>query len=220
MGKSDLVMFSLSRLLPLVHMYALVSAAAHYDPVADPAAVVVFGGARFTLLTDALVRMEKPLVKGGTDPAAAVGEDRPTVAFVNRRLPVPQFTVTHPTALSVAIETDAFVLLYSHTTGSGHANPPPGFSNTSLAVTLKRAAKGAKGAPVWHPGAVPKGNLLGTAYSLDGVTGGVELKCWEPKARKGCTLAPISRDGWAVYVQEMSVRVQTGERCGQFDPYT
>ena len=107
---------------------AAASVAPQYDPIADPAAIVVFGGARFTVLTNALVRMEKPLVCGGgymsfnSDAAATAAappsievsfEDRPTLSFVNRKLPVPTFSVTHPTKQSVAIETDSFVLTYT-----------------------------------------------------------------------------------------------------------
>src|ERR1700684_3695846 len=51
---------------------------------ADPRAVVVVEHARFTVLTPQLIRMEW----------AADGkfEDHPSFVFLNRRLPVPQFT--------------------------------------------------------------------------------------------------------------------------------
>ena len=59
-------------------------AVATTSAVADPAAVVIVGQARFTVLTPQLVRMEW----------AADGrfEDRPSLVFINRRLPVPTFT--------------------------------------------------------------------------------------------------------------------------------
>ena len=55
------------------------------DPVADSKAVVVSGNARFTVLESRLVRMEW----------AADGkfEDRATLGVVNRKLPVPAYTV-------------------------------------------------------------------------------------------------------------------------------
>ena len=55
------------------------------DPVADPRAVVVSDNARFTVLESRLVRMEW----------AADGkfEDRATLGVVNRKLPVPAYTV-------------------------------------------------------------------------------------------------------------------------------
>lgn len=47
-----------------------------YNPVADPAAVVTFDQARFTVLTSRLLRLE--FSPDGTF------EDRPSLAFVNR----------------------------------------------------------------------------------------------------------------------------------------
>lgn len=58
-----------------------VATAADYDPSPNPEAVVQVGKARFTVLTDHLVRMEW----GGTNDAA-------TLAFINRNLPTPKFT--------------------------------------------------------------------------------------------------------------------------------
>ncbi len=57
------------------------------NPVADPKAVVVVGNARFTVLTPQLIRMEW----------AADGkfEDHASFVFINRRMPVPKFTVAH-----------------------------------------------------------------------------------------------------------------------------
>ena len=54
-----------------------------YDPSPNPEAVVQVGKARFTVLTDHLVRMEW----GGANDAA-------TLAFVNRNLPTPKFTTS------------------------------------------------------------------------------------------------------------------------------
>ena len=57
---------------------------ASYSPVANPKAVVIDGHARFTVLTPQLIRMEW----------AADGkfEDHASFVFLNRRLPVPEFT--------------------------------------------------------------------------------------------------------------------------------
>src|SRR5437764_4158202 len=54
------------------------------NPVADPRSVVVNGNARFTVLTSQLVRMEWS--------QNAAFEDHASLMFINRRLPVPQFT--------------------------------------------------------------------------------------------------------------------------------
>ena len=60
-----------------------VATATGYDPSPNPEAVVQVGKARFTVLTEHLVRMEW----GGANDAA-------TFAFVNRHLPTPKFTTS------------------------------------------------------------------------------------------------------------------------------
>ena len=60
-----------------------VASAVQYDPSPNPEAVVQVGKARFTVLTEHLIRMEW----GGANDAA-------TFAFVNRNLPTPNFTTT------------------------------------------------------------------------------------------------------------------------------
>ena len=57
--------------------------AAGYNPKPNPKSVVEVGGARFTVLTERLVRMEW----GGTNDAA-------TFAFINRDLLTPNFNVS------------------------------------------------------------------------------------------------------------------------------
>jgi hypothetical protein len=52
------------------------------NPVANKAAIVEFENARFTVLTDAVIRME-----------FGQAEDRATFAVWNRNLPVPKFDV-------------------------------------------------------------------------------------------------------------------------------
>ena len=60
-----------------------VATATGYDPSPNPEAVVQVGKARFTVLTEHLVRMEW----GGANDAA-------TLAFVNRNLTKPKFTTS------------------------------------------------------------------------------------------------------------------------------
>src|SRR5437764_12864847 len=57
-----------------------------YQPAADPKAIVTLGKARFTVLTPQLIRMEW----------AADGkfEDRASLVFLNRKLPVPKFNAS------------------------------------------------------------------------------------------------------------------------------
>ena len=64
-------------------VFAILCSATDYDPSPNPEAVVQVGKARFTVLTDHLVRMEW----GGANDAA-------TLAFINRNLPTPKFTTS------------------------------------------------------------------------------------------------------------------------------
>ena len=80
------------------------------DPRPDPAAVVAIHGARFTVLSDRLIRMEIE----GPSRAGAGGDDRATAVVINRRLAVPKFTVAHPNASALTITTAALRLTYHH----------------------------------------------------------------------------------------------------------
>ena len=77
---------------------------AENDPVANPKAQVVAGNARFTVLTDRLIRME--WAENGKF------EDNATLAIINRNLPVPSFT-TSKTGDGVQIKTGAVTLKYA-----------------------------------------------------------------------------------------------------------
>jgi len=138
------------------------------DPVADPRAVVVFGDARFTILTSALIRMEWA-------PDARF-EDRASQAFVNRKLPVPTFDVERSTD-RITIRTGSLALTY-HETGEG-------FTDKTLSVVLTQLIDGKT--VFWKPGTPETGNLMGTARTLDGFSGAAPL---EPGI--------LSRDGWAL----------------------
>jgi len=127
---------------------------------------IVSGDARFTVLAPRLVRME--WAEGGKF------EDRPTLTFINRDLPdVPGVKKTFAGG-GVEIDTGALKVSYS---GGGR------FTKDNLSVE----GAGFK----WRPGDDDKGNLLGTARTLDRVTGFAKLM---PRMGKGI----LSRDGWAV----------------------
>ncbi len=137
-----------------------------WNPVADSRAIVVSGNARFTVLTPAMIRME-------WSPIGAF-EDRASLVFVNRRLPVPEFTADKADG-RLTIRTAAITLRY--TEGSGP------FSKANLAIELTL-----NGQPVvWQPGLENRGNLGGTCRTLDMVSGDVPL----PPGL-------LSRDGWVV----------------------
>lgn len=89
-----MVVVSCMFIIAAMRLYAVTSIAAFFmlvsvstsvenDPSPNPQAVVQAGKARFTILTEHLIRMEW----GGANDAA-------TFAFVNRNLPTPKFSTT------------------------------------------------------------------------------------------------------------------------------
>ncbi len=142
------------------------------EPVADPAAVVKAGHARFTVLTPQLIRME-----WADDDRF---EDHPSFVFLNRRLPVPQF-MKKRSGNTVTIDTGKLQLVYRRT---GEA---AGFTAANLSITLQLDGK----AVTWRPGTPSTGNLQGTTRTLDGARGAQDLK--EPIGE-----GLISRDGWVL----------------------
>ncbi|MBS1815047.1 MAG: DUF5110 domain-containing protein [Acidobacteria bacterium] len=157
------------------HKAAAAEAPQKYDPVAAPAATVVQGNVRITVLTPELLRLEW----------AADGkfEDHASFTVLNRHLPVPQFQ-HHLTQTAdgktLTVDTAALHLVYTF--------PPngetPHFDAKNLSISLKLNGRDVQ----WHPGDKDGGNLLGTARTLDRVKGS------NIKLEQGL----ISRDGWAL----------------------
>ena len=146
-------------------------AEAPVGPKADPRACIVSGDARFTILTPALIRMEHE--------HGAKFEDRATYAFINRRLPVPMYTINRLGGW-IDIRTSEVQVRYRENSGA--------FNSENLAVTIKHTGVGADSPSfTWHPGTTDTANLLGTVRTLDSVNGARPL---EPGI--------LSRDGWAV----------------------
>ena len=144
----------------------------NYNPVADPKAVVTLRNARFTVLTSQLIRMEW----------AADGkfEDHASFVFLNRHLPVPDFTQTGSDGgKSLTIKTAALTVVYTPT-GDGR------FTANDLSITLIVDLK-----PVtWHPGLADPLNLQGTTRTLDGARG--------DKTKEPIEQGLVSRSGWAL----------------------
>jgi len=154
-----------------------------YESVADDAAVVVAGdNARFTVLTSRLIRMEQAKTPGKF-------EDRPTLAILNRKLPVPSFTHSLSSDnATLTIKTDDATLTYS----MGQK-----FSKDTLSVSFGDSKK-------WSYGDRNDGNLLGTIKSLDEL-GPISLNCTENAGTQihdetlHCEWGLVSRDGWSIY---------------------
>lgn len=145
---------------------------ASYNPVANPGAVVVVGHARFTVLTPQLIRMEW----------AADGkfENHASFVFLNRRLPVPQYT-KKVTDGRLTIATSKLHLTYDS------ATPDEGkFTANNLSITFTLDGKEV----TWHPGMPNTGNLQGTTRTLDGALGN--------KTKEPIGQGLVSRNGWVL----------------------
>ncbi len=164
----------------MTHASAAVQAAdREYDPVPSPEAVVVSGQARFTVLTPTLIRLE-------WSPAARF-EDRASLAFVNRKLPVPVFSRVSVDGWLV-LSTDAMTLRYRE--GSGK------FAEDNLKIDVRVGRM----ETTWTPASRPVGNLLGTTRTLDGVSGATDI---EPGI--------LSRDGWTLVDDSRRVLFDNGD---------
>lgn len=124
-----------------------------FHPIAQHEAVITAGCARFTVLTDRIIRLEFCKDKKF--------EDRPSQAFWHRSQPVPAFTKSITDGL-VEIETDYLHLKYIPNTR--------GFSAETLSIHLKESNV------TWKYGDKPLDNLLGTARTLDGDAGTTKLE--------------------------------------------
>jgi alpha-glucosidase len=136
------------------------------NPIADPQAIVPLGNVRFTVLTPQLIRLEWS--------ATGRFEDRPSLVFINRRLPVPVFR-TRTDGAWFTLETAKLTLRYRQGAGK--------FDSNNLEIVFDVADTKGR----WRPGMPDTANLGGTIRTLDGVKGATAL---DPGI--------LSRDGWAV----------------------
>ena len=148
----------MKRLFSLLLVLLALPAFAQNNPKANPSAVVEFGNARFTVLTDRLVRMEWA--------SDGVFEDRASLAIVNRDLPVPSFTSSVKGG-ELVIKTGKLTLRYK----GGR------FSADNLSVR--------HGMGTWVPGLSDAGNLLGTVRTLDGSLGFEQIAYSASELEKG-----------------------------------
>ena len=162
------------------------------DPVADPAAVVTSGRARFTVLTNRMIRIQYS--------ATSRFEDRATFAVVNRKLPVPQFTTREADGY-LYIETDALTLRYKvGSTISASLKSP-----NNLCITMPLNGR----IVTWYPGKEDALNLKGTKRTLDTASGDNQ----RPDLEDGI----LSRAGWALLDESPKAKRGDGSRSFAFD---
>ena len=181
--------FSLFPLLCLV----VISAFADNNPVADPEAVVVSGKMRFTVLTPQMIRIQ-------FSPTSNF-EDRATFTVVNRRLPVPEFTVTSEEGF-LTIRTSALTLRYKE----GTRPNPVQKSAANLSVTFNLNGQDV----TWYPGKDDGLNLRGTQRTLDNVAGDTQ----RDKLEQGI----LSRSGWAVIDESPAATRGDGSHSFPMEP--
>lgn len=156
-----------------------IKAQAKDNPVANRAAVVIAGNARFTVLTPELIRMEWS--------EDGKFEDRASLIFINRDLQLPSFKKTYSGGW-LKITTDKLSLTYKPSAGM--------FNNKNLKVSLILNEKEV----TWEPGKKDSLNLRGTTRTLDGANG--DRGGWDKKVRQ-LEDGIISRSGWALVQDTM-----------------
>lgn len=159
-------------------------AADKLNPIADPTAVVTSGRARFTVLTDRMIRIQYSV--------SEKFEDRATFAVINRRLPLVDYR-TREEGGYLYIETSALTLRYK--IGSTIATSLKSPNNLSITMQLNGRDV------VWYPGKEDALNLKGTKRTLDTASGDNQ----RPDMEDGI----ISRGGWALL--DESPRTKRGD---------
>ena len=163
-------------------------AAEQLNPVADRAAIVQKGNARFTVLTPEMIRIEYS--------ERGQFEDRATFAIVNRRLPVPRFKQERKGGY-LFIKTDALTLRYKL---GGRIDATPNDEVLRIDFTLNGNNV------TWHPGKDDALNLKGTTRTLDGQQG--------DNKRAELENGILSRAGWSII--DESPRTKRGDGSTTF----
>ena len=170
---------------------AMSSAQEVWEPMADSAAIVTSGKARFTVLTPQLIRIQY----SGTSKF----EDRATFAVVNRKLPVPRFSQREEDGMLI-IETDSLTLTYR--VGSSITKA---VNSRNLRITFNLNGKN----KLWYPGKDDALNLLGTNRTLDGAIGDTHRSMLENGI--------LSRDGWALLDESFTTLREDSSQSFAFD---
>ena len=143
-----------------------------HDPVANTAAVITRGKVRSTRLTPRRVRME--WAENG------VFEDRASLTFIKRNLPVPPHHIDQQ-GDTLVLTTDAITLRYRIDQDS--------LSPANLRIIFHTGDMEG----TWFPGLRNGGNLKGTSRTLDSFDGEISTK---DSSRLQLEDGLVSRDGW------------------------
>ncbi len=145
-------------------------------PIANPKSIVKVGNARFTVLSDGLIRMEYSKDGRFVNDASQI--------VINRNLPLVNFHV-NKTSRYISIKTDKLKLRYKLNSGE--------FISTNLEISVFRKNKNNF---KWKPGTVDTENLKGTTRTLDMYDGDTSMKDGSKlKLEKGI----LSKSGWSIF---------------------
>ncbi|UOE46527.1 DUF5110 domain-containing protein [Mucilaginibacter sp. SMC90] len=152
----------------------------------DAKAIVQLGNARFTVLTDKMVRLQ------WGEPANY--DNRASLVVVNRKLPVPSFT-TRTDRDWFYLKTNKIELAYKINSGV--------FDSTNLKIRILNTDTIS-----WKPGQKQRFNLKGTYRTLDGQDGELNLY-----SRQKIQLEDgiLSRDGWFFLDDSRSLRLDNSD---------
>lgn len=163
------------------------------NPVADPAAVVTSGNARFTVLTSRMIRIQYS--------RTATFEDRATFAILNRRLPVPDYTAVSEDGY-LYIKTADVTLRYKEGSTFTAADRKP----DNLMITFVMNGR----TVTWYPGKDDSMNLLGTNRTLD--------QAWGDNKRQNLEKGLLSRAGWSIVDESATATRGDGSATYALEP--
>jgi len=167
-------------------------AAADWNPVANPKAVVVSGNARFTVLTPEMIRIQYS--------DRGLFEDRATFAVVNRALPVPSFTKEERDGW-LTIKTQALTLEYKIGGEIRRGEASAAVLKVSFSLNGRKV--------MWYPGKDDALNLKGTTRTLDGQIG--------DNKRQELENGLLSRAGWSIIDESPQTKRGDGSTTFAFD---
>ena len=159
------------------------------DPIANNNSIVLINNVRFTILTSALIRVEKIIPNDSF-------EDRQTMVVFNRHLPVPQFS-SKKVENGIQIATQDLILTYLN------KNKEEEFTPANLFIQMK--TQNLNNVSTWRYGDSTSGNLFGSFRTYDTLHGLQDLNCTRHKPwvttsePEHCAFGFISQNGFAIF---------------------